>query len=67
MSKTPNQGEGDYISAKKFDDKEAAFAKSGKVSSAAKAAREALDGPEGADLEAARAASAKGGSLKRGG
>jgi hypothetical protein len=58
------QGEGDYISAKKFDDEEAAFAKSGKVEKAATEAKAALDGPEGAKLEAARKASAAGKSLK---
>ncbi len=58
------QGEGDYISAKKFDDEEAAFAKSGKVDKAAAEAEAALDGPEGAELEAARKASAAGKSLK---
>ncbi len=74
MSDTPGksesqiQGEGDYKSAKRFDDEEAAFAKSGKVEAAAKEAAEAIDGPEGADLEAARIASAKGESLaKKGG
>jgi hypothetical protein len=74
MTDTPDksqsqiQGEGDYVSAKRFDDEEAAFAKSGKVAAAAKAAKDALDGPEGAELEAARLASAKGESLaKKGG
>jgi hypothetical protein len=74
MSDTPAksesqiQGEGDYKSAKRFDDEEAAFAKSGKVAPAAKAAKDAIDGPEGAELEAARIASAKGESLaKKGG
>ena len=59
------QGEGDYISAKKFDDEEAAFAKSGKVEKAAAEAKAALDGPEGAELEAARRASAEGKSVKK--
>ena len=66
MPKTPNQGEGDYISAKRFDEEEAAFAKSGKVARAAAAAAAALDGPEGPELEAAREASAKGKSVKKG-
>ena len=50
----PLQGEGDYISARKFDKEESAFAKSGKVEPAARAAKEALDGPEGEELERAR-------------
>lgn len=54
------QGEGNYDAARKFDQEEAAFAKSGKVDAAAKAAKEALDGPEAADLEAARVSTGKG-------
>jgi hypothetical protein len=60
VSKIQNQGEGDYNSAKKFDEEESAFAKSGKVDPAANAAKLALDGPEATELEAARVASAKG-------
>jgi hypothetical protein len=65
MNKIRNQGEGDYASAKKFDDQEAAFAKSGKVKAAAMAAKAALDGPEAADLDVARVASAKGRSVSK--
>jgi hypothetical protein len=56
----PMQGEGDYIGAKKFQDEETKFAKTGPVEEKSKEARDALDGPEGAELEAARKSSAKG-------
>ena len=58
--KQPDWGEGDYASARKYDAEQAAFAKSGKVASKARAAAEALSGPEREALEAARKASAKG-------
>ena len=62
----PNiQGEGDYEAARKFDKEERSFVESGKVEAGAKAAREALDGPEAADLEAARQSSARGETLKK--
>ena len=61
----PMQGEGDYAAARKFDAEQAAFAKSGKVAAKAAEAKTALDGPEGADLEAARSAAAKGESIKK--
>ena len=55
------QGEGDYVSAKKYDDAQAAFAKSGKVEEGARKAEQALDDPaQAADLEKARAEAAKG-------
>ena len=55
------QGEGDYVSAKAYDQAQAAFAKDqDKVQRKAKEAEAALDGPEGAELEAAREVSAKG-------
>jgi hypothetical protein len=54
MADGKNQGEGDYESARKFDAEQEAFAKSGKVDQAAKEAADALDGPEGAELEKAR-------------
>lgn len=59
------QGEGNYEAARKFDKEERAFVESGKVEAGAKAAKEALDGAEGADLEAAREASARGETLKK--
>jgi hypothetical protein len=58
------QGEGDYRAARRFDKAETAFVKSGKVEAGAKAAKAAVEGPEGAELEAARHASARGQSLK---
>jgi hypothetical protein len=65
------QGEGDYVSAKKFDDEEAAFVKSGvksgKIAKKAREAAEALDGPEGPELERARKLSAEGKSLHNAG
>lgn len=48
------QGEGNYDAAKKFDAEERAFVKSGKVDKAAREAEQALDGPEGEELEKAR-------------
>ncbi|HEY5105755.1 MAG TPA: hypothetical protein VII73_03160 [Caulobacteraceae bacterium] len=61
----PMQGEGDHASARKFDKEQSQFAASGKVDAAGKAAKKALEGPEGADLEAARAAAAKGESQRK--
>jgi len=60
------QGEGDYVSAKKFDDEERSFVESGRVAKKAREAADALDGPEGAELERARKASAQGKSLPKG-
>ncbi len=55
------QGEGDYVSAKKYQDAQHAFAKDqDKVQQKAKEAEDALDGPEGAELEEAREETAKG-------
>ncbi len=54
------QGEGDYIAARKFQKEEHDFAASGKVEAKAREAEKALDGPEGAELEAARLGTAKG-------
>jgi hypothetical protein len=48
------QGEGNYDAARKFDDEERAFVKSGQVEKKAKEAEDALDGPEAEELEAAR-------------
>jgi len=56
----PMQGEGDRIGARKFDAEQTAFAKSGKVAAKAAEAKRALDGPEGAELEAARRKTARG-------
>ncbi len=55
------QGEGDYVSAKKYQDAQHEFAKDeGKVEQKAKEAEDALEGPEGAELEQARQETAKG-------
>ncbi|WP_293678536.1 hypothetical protein [uncultured Phenylobacterium sp.] len=48
------QGEGDYISGKKYQDMQHEFAENGPVEEKAREAEEALDGPEGQDLEQAR-------------
>lgn len=48
------QGEGDYDAARRYRKDQEAFAKSGKVDKAAHEAEDALDGPEGAELERAR-------------
>ena len=48
------QGEGNYGAAKKFDAEERAFVEKGGVEQKAREAEEALDGPEGADIEKAR-------------
>ena len=48
------QGEGNYDAARKFDEQERAFVKSGQVEKKAKEAEAALDGPEGVELERAR-------------
>jgi hypothetical protein len=60
------QGEGDYISAKRFDDEERSFVDSGRVEAKAREAADALDGPEGPELERARKLSAEGKSLHGG-
>ena len=54
------QGEGNYDAARKYDAEQAAFANSGKVEKAAREAEEALDGPEGAEIEQARVSTGKG-------
>ena len=48
------QGEGNYDAARKFDAEERAFVKKGVVEQKAKEAEDALEGPEGAELEKAR-------------
>ena len=63
-TKSKVQGEGNYDAARKFDAEERSFVQSGKVAKKAREAEEALDGPEGAELEAARKASAEGHSVK---
>jgi hypothetical protein len=48
------QGEGDYDAARRFDKDEAEFVKKGGIEKKAREAEEALDGPEGEELERAR-------------
>ena len=48
------QGEGNYDAARRFRKEEMEFVKSGKVEQKAREAEEALDGPEGEELERAR-------------
>jgi hypothetical protein len=55
------QGEGDYRAARKFQQEEHTFAMDDeRVDEAAREAADALDGPEGEELERARQASARG-------
>jgi hypothetical protein len=56
----PLQGEGDYIGAGEFQRAQAKYAKEGPVGEKSREAADALDGPEAAELEAARAAAARG-------
>jgi len=48
------QGEGDYISGRKYQEMQHEFAKRGDVEQKAREAEDALDGPEGEELERAR-------------
>jgi hypothetical protein len=48
------QGEGNYDAARRYRKAQEDFAKSGKVDKAAHEAEEAIEGPEGAELERAR-------------
>jgi hypothetical protein len=53
-------GEGNYEAAAEFQKEQHAFARSGEVKKKAREAAEAVDGPEAAKLEKARAATASG-------
>jgi hypothetical protein len=57
------QGEGNYVAGRRFQDAEHKFVETAPVKQKAREAADALGGPEGEDLEAARKASAKGRSL----
>lgn len=48
------QGEGDYEAARRFRKSEEEFVRNGPVEQKAHEAEQALDGPEGAELERAR-------------
>ena len=54
MADNKIQGEGDYISGRKYQEMQHEFAKKGDVEKKAREAEEALDGPEGEELERAR-------------
>ncbi len=54
MTDNKIQGEGDYVSGKKYQDMQREFAEKGPVQQKAREAEQALDGPEGAALEQAR-------------
>jgi len=60
MADTKIQGEGDYISGKKYQEMQQDFAKTGPVEEKAREAEQALDSPEGEDLERARRDTADG-------
>jgi hypothetical protein len=48
------QGEGNYEAGRRFQKEEQAFVKSGQVDKKAQEAEQAIDGPEGPELERAR-------------
>jgi len=54
MADNQIQGEGNYDAARRYQKEQHEFAKSGEVDKKAHEAEDALDGPEGADLERAR-------------
>lgn len=62
MADNKIQGEGDYVSGKTYQDMQHEFAKKGPVEKKAREAEQALDGPEGEDLERARRETGKGGA-----
>lgn len=51
----PNEGEGSRSGARAYDQAAEKFANSGKVEQKAREARQAVDGPEGKELERAEA------------
>ena len=60
------QGEGNYDAARRFDEEERRFVKTGQVEQKAKEAEEALDGPEGEALERARKETGERGAMPKG-
>jgi hypothetical protein len=60
------QGEGNYDAARRFDAEEEAFVKKGGIEKKAREAAEALDGPEGEELERARKETGARGGLQDG-
>ena len=63
--KSKIQGEGNYDAARKFDAEERAFIEKGGVEKKAREAEEALDGPEGEELEKARKETGDRGQMDR--
>ena len=59
------QGEGDYISGRRFQEEQRSFVEHGPVDEAAREAADALSGPEARDLEAARQAAAEGHAARK--
>lgn len=53
QSQRKNEGEGSQTAARAYNSKAAKFAQSGQVEAKAKEARDAVDGPEGAELKRA--------------
>jgi hypothetical protein len=60
MANNKIQGEGDYISGRKYQKMQHEFAEKGPVQAKAREAEEALDSPEGEELEEARRKTGKG-------
>ena len=60
------QGEGNYEAARRIDEEERRFVKTGKVEQKAKEAEEALDGHEGEALERARKETGERGAMPKG-
>jgi hypothetical protein len=54
MADNKIQGEGDYVSGRKYQEMQHEFAEKGPVEEKAREAEQALDGPEGEELEEAR-------------
>jgi hypothetical protein len=54
------QGEGDYVAGRRFQDNERSFVEKAPIERKAREAAEALDGPEGAELEEARRTTGEG-------
>jgi hypothetical protein len=54
MADNQIQGEGNYDAARRYQKEQHEFAKSGKAEKKAREAEDALDSPEGEDLERAR-------------
>ena len=54
------QGEGDYVSGKKYQEMQHEFAEKGPVEQKAREAEQALDTPEATELEEARRKTGKG-------